>query len=195
MTEPTSKPIANPSWIVRLFRPLGYLWLWAFGWRLEGEMPDQKKFIIVAAPHTSNWDLPNLLAAGLHFGLRVHWMGKQSIFKWPFAGLMKWLGGVPVDRSRSNNAVAQMAEEFRKRESFHLVIPPSGTRTQSMAKWRTGFYYIAHEAQVPLVFGFMDYKNKAVGIKGMMHTTGDYAADLAKIQAIYAPIQGKNPHL
>jgi 1-acyl-sn-glycerol-3-phosphate acyltransferase len=192
MPAPTSRPISNPSWIVRVFRPLAYLWLWATGWRLEGEMPDLPKFIIVAAPHTSNWDLPNVLAAGLHFGLRIHWMGKQSIFKWPFGGFMRWLGGIAIDRSKSNNAVAQMIDEFNQRETLYLVISPAGTRTQSM-DWKSGFYHIAHGANVPLVFGFMDYKNKAVGIKGMMRTTGDYAADLARIQAVYKDIEGKNP--
>jgi 1-acyl-sn-glycerol-3-phosphate acyltransferase len=193
MHAPTSKPISNPSWIVRVFRPLAYLWLWATGWRLEGDMPDLPKFIIIAAPHTSNWDLPNVLAAGLHFGLRIHWMGKQSIFKWPFGGLMRWLGGIAIDRSKSNNAVAQMVEEFRTRETLYLVISPAGTRTQSL-EWKSGFYHIAHGANVPLVFGFMDYKNKATGIKGMMETTGDYEADLARIQAVYKDIQGKNPN-
>jgi 1-acyl-sn-glycerol-3-phosphate acyltransferase len=192
-SAPTSKPIANPSWIVRLFRPIAYLWLWATGWRLEGEVPDLPKFVLVAAPHTSNWDLPNVLAAGLHFGLRIHWMGKTSIFKWPFGGLMRWLGGIAVDRSRSNNAVTQMAEEFAKRDTLYLTIAPAGTRTQAL-EWKTGFYHIAHQAKVPLVFGFMDYKNKSVGIKGMMHTTGDFESDLAKIKAVYADIQGKNPH-
>lgn len=190
---PASKAIDNPSWIVRLFRPLGYFWLWATGWTLAGEMPNLPKFIIVAAPHTSNWDLPNVLAAGLHFGLRVHWMGKTSIFRWPFGGLMRWLGGLPVDRSTSNNAVTQMANEFARRETLYLVIAPAGTRTQAL-EWKSGFYHIAHLAKVPLVFGFMDYKTKTVGVMGMMETSGDYAADLAKIKAIYADIQGKNPN-
>jgi 1-acyl-sn-glycerol-3-phosphate acyltransferase len=192
MPDTTSRPISNPSWIVRVFRPLAHLWLWATGWRLEGEMPDLPKFIIVAAPHTSNWDLPNVLAAGLHFGLRIHWMGKQSIFKAPFGGLMRWLGGISIDRSKSNNVVQQMIEEFERRETLYLVVSPAGTRTQSL-EWKSGFYHIAHGAKVPLVFGFMDYKNKAVGIKGMMHTSGDYGADLARIQAVYKDIQGKNP--
>ena len=104
--------LPKPSLAVRVFRPLARLWLRITGWHIEGEMPKDPKFIIVAAPHSSNWDLPHVLAAGLEFGVRVHWMGKDSLFKWPYAGFMRWLGGIPVDRSKANNAVAQMIERF-----------------------------------------------------------------------------------
>ena len=95
----------STSFAVRLFRPLAYLWLWGSGFRVEGAMPDLPKFLIVAAPHTTNWDLPYTLAAGLHYGLRVHWLGKTSIFRWPFGGVMRWLGGVAIERGKSTNAV------------------------------------------------------------------------------------------
>ena len=139
-----AEPLApiNPSLAVRLFRPLGRLWLRANGWRIEGEMPNLPKFIIVGAPHTSNWDLPYTLAAGLHYGVRVHWMGKDSIFKWPYGGLMHWLGGIPVDRSKPNNAVAQMVEKFAASDRLVVVIPPEGTRGK-ITRWKTGFYHIA----------------------------------------------------
>ena len=167
----------DPVW--RILRPLGRLWLSAFGWRMEGAPPDVDKFIIVAAPHTSNWDLPFLLAAGLQYDLRVHWMGKTSIFKWPFAGLMRWLGGVPVDRSKSSNAVQQMVDHFAETERLALVIAPAGTRTQAL-DWKSGFYHIAHQAKVPLALGFLDYKNKTAGFKSTFYPTGDYQADLPK---------------
>lgn len=187
-----SAPI-TPSLAVRLFRPLAEGWLKATGWHIEGEMPNLPKFIIVGAPHTSNWDLPYTLAAGIHYGVRVHWMGKDSIFKWPFAGLMRWLGGIPVDRSKANNAVAQMVDTFARRDKLILVIPPEGTRGK-VTRWKTGFYHIAVGAGIPLALGFLDYKRKAAGIARVFHPTGNFEADLAEIQAFYATVTPKHPN-
>ena len=187
MSESAAAPTSTPSIAVRLLRPIGKLWLWAGGWKVAGEMPDLPKFIIVAAPHKTNWDLPNALAAGLHYGLRIHWMGKDSLFKWPFGGVMRRLGGIPIDRSKSNNVVAQMVETFDSADRLILVIPPEGTRGE-VARWKSGFYHIAHGAKVPLVLAFIDYKRREVGVAQMFHTTGDYDTDLAKIQAVYAAI-------
>jgi len=183
----------QPSFTVRLLRPLGRLWLKATGWHIEGEMPDLPKFIIVGAPHTSNWDLPYTLAAAVHYGVRAHWMGKDSIFKWPMGGLMRWLGGIPVDRSQSNNAVAQMIEKFAASDRLVLVIPPEGTRGK-ITRWKTGFYHIAVGAKIPLALGFLDYKRKAAGIAKVFHPTGNFEADLAAIQAFYATVTPKHPN-
>ena len=155
--------------------------------RIAGELPDLPKFVLIGAPHTSNWDLPNALAAGLHYGVGIHWMGKDSIFKWPFGGLMRWMGGIPVDRSKRNNAVTQMVEIFNAAEELIVVIPPEGTRSE-VERWKSGFYHIAVGAKVPIVMAFMDYNRREVGIKGVFYPTGDYDADVAKIQAVYAPI-------
>ena len=187
MSESAAAPTSTPSIAVRLLRPIGKLWLWAGGWKVAGDMPDLPKFIIVAAPHKTNWDLPNALAAGLHYGLRIHWMGKDSLFKWPFGGVMRRLGGIPIDRSKSNNVVAQMVETFDKAERLIVVIPPEGTRGDA-ARWKSGFYHIAHGAKIPLVLAFIDYKRREVGVAQLFHTTGDYDTDLAKIQAVYAAI-------
>lgn len=189
----TAPPPAEPSLAVRLLRPLGRLWLTANGWHIEGEMPDLPKFIIVGAPHTSNWDLPFTLAAGLHYGLRVHWMGKDTIFKWPFAGLMRWLGGIPIDRSKANNAVAQMVDRFKSSDRLVLVIPPEGTRGK-VERWKTGFYHIAVGAGIPLALGFLDYRRKAAGIAKVYYPTGNLEADLAEIQAFYATVTPKHPN-
>ena len=190
-----AEPLApiNPSLAVRLFRPLGRLWLRANGWRIEGEMPNLPKFIIVGAPHTSNWDLPYTLAAGLHYGVRVHWMGKDSIFKWPYGGLMHWLGGIPVDRSKPNNAVAQMVEKFAASDRLVVVIPPEGTRGK-ITRWKTGFYHIAVGAGIPLALGFLDYKRRAAGIARLYYPTGNFEADLAEIQAFYATVTPRHPN-
>jgi len=155
--------------------------------KIVGEMPDLPKFVLIGAPHTTNWDLPNTLAAGLHYGVGVHWMGKDGIFKWPFGGLMRWLGGIPVDRSKRNNAVEQMVAYFDAHDELIVVIPPEGTRSH-VDRWKSGFYHIATGARVPIVMAFMDYKAREVGIKGVFYPTGDYEADLAQIQAVYAPM-------
>jgi 1-acyl-sn-glycerol-3-phosphate acyltransferase len=179
--------------IVRfLCRPLAELWLWAGGWSIVGEMPDLPKFVIVAAPHKTNWDLPNALAAGLHFGVRIQWMGKNSLFKWPFNSFMRWLGGIPVDRSKSNNAVSQMVEKFSAARELAVVIPPEGTRGE-VTRWKSGFYYIAHGAKVPLVLAFIDYRQRKVGIAEVFHPTGNYETDLAAIQEIYASLAAPVP--
>ena len=187
---PVSAGRASASLFVRVLRPLGHAWLRAGGWTVVGEMPDLPKFIIVAAPHKTNWDLPNALAVGLHYGLRINWMGKDSLFKWPFGGFMRWLGGISIDRSKTNNAVAQMVDAFAAADQLVVVIPPEGTRGD-VERWKSGFYHIAHGAQVPLVLAFIDYANRRVGVAQMFHTTGDFDGDLARIQAAYAPMMPK----
>ena len=177
----------RPSLVVRLLRPVAHLWLWAVNMRVEGQMPDLAKFVIVAAPHKTNWDLPNALAAGLHYGIRIHWLGKASLFKWPFGGLMRWLGGISVDRSKSNNLVASVVETFAAADRLILVIPPEGTRSD-VARWKSGFYHIAVGAKVPVVLTFVDYNSRKIGIAQVFRPTGDYEADLAIIQAVYAPM-------
>jgi 1-acyl-sn-glycerol-3-phosphate acyltransferase len=187
MLKFADKRRSQPSLILRLLRPLGRVWLWAVGMRVIGRMPDLDKFVIVAAPHKTNWDLPNALAAGLHYGIRIHWMGKDSLFRWPFGGVMRWLGGISVDRSRRNNAVQHLVDTFHAADALVVVIPPEGTRS-AVTRWKSGFYHIAHGAQVPLVLAFVDYERREIGVKTVFYTTGDYDADLARIQAIYEPI-------
>lgn len=187
MPSTTVTHSASPSRAVRLFRPLGYAWLKLTRFKVIGDMPTAQKFVIVANPHTTNWDLPYTLAAGLHYGVRVNWMGKTSIFKWPFGGLMRWLGGIAVDRSKSTNAVAAMVDTFATSDRMALVIAPAGTRSTT-APWKSGFYHIAHGAGVPLVLAFINYQSRTLGIAGTLQPSGDYEADLAAIQAIYAKV-------
>jgi 1-acyl-sn-glycerol-3-phosphate acyltransferase len=177
-------PAKATSWTVRAFRPLAYVWLWATGFRVQGALPDLPKYVIIAVPHTTNWDLPHALAAGLHYGVRVHWMGKSSIFRWPFGGFMRWLGGLSVARGQSTNAVTGMIATIAAADRLALVIAPSGTRSATVP-WKSGFYHIAYGARVPIVLAFIDYQRKAVGIAGVFNPSGDYAADLPKIQAMY----------
>lgn len=162
------------------------------GWRAEQETPVPRKCVIIAAPHTSNWDFPYFFGLTNTLGFRSHWVGKASLFRWPLAGLMKQLGGIPVDRSRSQNLVETMIAEFARRDDFILTIPPEGTRG-AVRQWRTGFYYIALGAGVPLVCGLMDYGRKVGGLGPAFMPTGDYAADMKKVAEFYFRVTPKFP--
>ena len=193
MLVPKGGPRPAPSTIGgKLFRTMGKLWMKVMGWNFEGEFPADKKFVLIGAPHTSNWDLPHLLATASQMGIKVHWLGKDAIFKPPFAGLMRKLGGIPIDRSKASGAVGQTIEIFGERDEFYLVVPPEGTRSK-VKYWKSGFYHIAHGAGVPIVLGFMDYRRKVAGVGPSIRTTGDYDADLKVIKAFYATVEGKHP--
>jgi 1-acyl-sn-glycerol-3-phosphate acyltransferase len=168
--------------------------LWAYaraGWQAEGHVPEGKKFVVIAAPHTSNWDLPFMLGVAYTYRIKLRWMGKASLFKPPFGWLMSALGGIPIDRSKANDVVSQMVDIYTAADTLAVAIPPEGTRSK-VRKWKTGFYNIAHGANVPIALGFLDYKRKVGGIGGVFTTTGDYAADLDEIKAFYAGVTGKN---
>lgn len=162
------------------------------GWRTEGKLPDNPKYVVIAAPHTTNWDLPITLALALTFKIGFYWMGKDTIFKRPFRGIMKFLGGIPIDRSKSNNVVEQSIEAFRENKELVMVIPPEGTRG-SVKYWKTGFYYIAKGANVPIAMGFLDYKRKVGGFGPVFQPTGDINVDMVEIKYFYAGISGKYP--
>jgi len=176
-----------------LLRGLSLAILKVTGWKVEGALPpDAPKCVMIAAPHTSNWDLPNTLMAAFALRLHIYWMGKESIFKPPFRHLMMWLGGIPVNRDRANNLVAASAQAIVDADQpLQLVVPPEGTR-QKTRYWKTGFYYIALSAKVPIVLAYMDYKRKISGLGPLFHPSGDIEADMVKIKAFYAAFTGKN---
>ena len=183
-----STPVVNT-----LLRALSLSYLKLAGWKVEGTLPDNaRKSVLIAAPHTSNWDLPYTLMVGFALHLNLYWMGKASLFGPPFGAVMRWLGGIAVDRSQSTNLVAASAKALRDAEgSVHLVIPPEGTRSQTR-HWKTGFYWIAHEAGVPIVLAYMDYPRKLSGLGPVFTPTGDIEADMLQIKAYYAQYKGKN---
>ena len=163
------------------------------GWTIEGSLPAHAaKSVLIAAPHTSNWDLPYTLMLAFSLHLRVYWMGKQSLFRAPFGGVMRWLGGIPVNREQSSNLVASSAQAMRAAKGpMQLIVPPEGTRGKTR-HWKTGFYFIAQEAGVPIVLAFVDYGRKVGGLGPVFEPTGDLERDMADIKAFYAPIKGKN---
>jgi 1-acyl-sn-glycerol-3-phosphate acyltransferase len=161
------------------------------GWTVEGVAPPLRKFVIIAAPHTSNWDFVYFLGAADALNVDLSFMGKASLFRWPFDKMMRDLGGVPVDRSKSGDTVQAMVNAFAARDEFMLTIAPEGTRGKAR-QWKTGFYNIALKAGVPLVLGFIDYDRKIIGLGPTMTPSGDYEADLARLIDFYRPYAGKH---
>lgn len=163
------------------------------GWRIEGSLPPEaSKSVFIAAPHTSNWDLPYTLMVAFALRLNVYWMGKSSIFRWPFGLVMRWLGGIAVNRDQSTNLVAASAQAIANADGpLQLIVPPEGTRSKARY-WKSGFYYIALQAKVPIVMAYMDYAEKRSGLGPLFEPTGDFEKDMVAIKAFYAPIKGKN---
>ena len=176
-----------------LLRAASVAFLRVTGWKVHGALaPEARKSVFIAAPHTSNWDLPYTLMVAFALGLDIRWMGKASLFRWPFGGFMRWLGGIAVDRSRSNDLVAASALALTEAPgAMQLIVPPEGTRGKTRY-WKTGFYYIATAARVPIVMAYMDYERKVSGLGPIFMPTGVIAADMARIKAFYAPFKGRN---
>jgi 1-acyl-sn-glycerol-3-phosphate acyltransferase len=163
-----------------------------FVWRAEGSLADCPKCVVVVAPHTSNWDFPVLMLIKVALRLKVRWMGKHTLFRPPFGWIMRWLGGLPIDRSARNNMVEQAVESFRTHDRLLLAIPPEGTRKRA-PYWRSGFYHIALGAQVPIALAYADYRRKVGGIGHIFVPSGDVDADMAIIRDFYSGIVGKRP--
>ena len=183
-------PVVNTA-----MRGLSRAGLRMMGWRTEGLTPEQiaayPKFVLIAAPHTSNWDFPITLMVCFVLRMNVYWMAKASLFAWPIGWLSRWLGGIAIDRSASNNTVQNTIDAFAAREKLAVIVAPEGTRGK-VTHWKTGFYHMAHGAGVPIALAYLDFKHKAGGIGRMFQTTGDIAADMAEIQQFYSGITGKN---
>lgn len=162
------------------------------GWKAEGVVPEPRRFVIIAAPHTSNWDFVYYLGLTQELGLDTRFMAKTELFRWPLGPFIRAMGGVPVDRNKGGNYVQAMVDEFARRRDFVLTIAPEGTRG-AVRRWRTGFYQIALQAKVPIMVGFMDYRRKVGGLGPTIIPTGDYAADMAPIEAFYRSVTPRHP--
>ena len=155
------------------------------GWRVIGDMPhDIKKYVIIVAPHTSNWDFIIGVLVRCTLGFKSMYLGKKELFRPPFGWLFRKLGGYPVDRSKKANVTDQVVDYYNSHEAFAIAVAPEGTR-KKVAKWRTGFYFIAYKAGVPIVPAVIDRKHKKVTIHPPFWPTGDLDADLPKLQACY----------
>lgn len=165
-----------------------------FGWQLIEPPQSPARAVLVGYPHTSNWDGVLALLVKLALGLDAHWVGKDSLFRWPLGGMFRRLGGIPIDRSARNGFVAAMAGQFAVRREFLLVIAPEGTRSLTQG-WKSGFYRIALAAEVPVALAFVDYARREAGILTYLTMTGVPATDIAAIAAHYEGRQGKYPAL
>ncbi|MEM7492288.1 MAG: 1-acyl-sn-glycerol-3-phosphate acyltransferase [Pseudomonadota bacterium] len=155
------------------------------GWQVLGQAPSEKKLVIIAAPHETNWDLTQMLGIAFYYRIPVRWMGKHTLGEGPFGWLMRWWGLLPVNRHSSTNLVDQVAEAFEDADEMAVVIAPEGTRSDVKA-WKTGFYNIASKAKVPIALGFIDYERKYGGIDDVLIPSGDYEADMEIAAAYYS---------
>jgi 1-acyl-sn-glycerol-3-phosphate acyltransferase len=171
---------------------LGRALLGALGWRVEGESQLPPKFVLVAAPHTSSWDLPLMLACSYVMRTPLSWMGKKELFRGPFGWFLRALGGIPVDRGVRHDTVRWAADLFAARDRLVLAIPAEATRGK-VDYWKSGFYHIARGASVPVGLGYLDFARKTTGVGRFVSPTGDVRADMDQIRAFYADIQAKYP--
>jgi len=184
--------IFNTPILSSLLRLACIVFLKILGWKIKGELPVENRFVMIAHPHTSNFDLPLMLSVSFVFGLKLHWIGKDELFNGVFGGFMRWMGGLPIVRSGQQDEVERIAGYFAEREKMALAIVPAGTRSKTKG-WRTGFYWIAVEADVPILLSFLDFGTKTTGVGPLIQPSGDLDADLAEIQAFYAGMTGKYP--
>lgn len=162
------------------------------GWRIEGELPNTRQAIIPVAPHTSNWDFFVGVFVMLALGLKLSYLGKHTIFRFPVNGLLRWLGGIPVDRRSAQGVVGQMVTEFQQRDQLILALAPEGTR-KKVTDWKKGFLHIAKATQVPVIPVGMDFSRKVIDIRPPMLITGEIDAELARVKQSIARAVGKNP--
>jgi 1-acyl-sn-glycerol-3-phosphate acyltransferase len=171
---------------------LSSLILKLLGWRTSADFPDVKKYVIVAAPHTSNWDFPLGILAAKALKLKAHWIGKHTIFRWPFGWFFRAIGGTPVNRDSSQDLIKQIAEAFNRSDQFVLALAPDGTRSKA-DHWKTGFWHIAKAAKVPIALAYLDFGNKKVGLGGTFYPSDDIEKDFELIREFFKGHRGKNP--
>lgn len=181
-----SNPIFTPP-----LRVVSRIFLKVAGWRCDSERPEAEKYVAVMAPHTSNWDFLYFIAAALVYRLDLKWIGKHTLFKGLMGPCMRWLGGVAVDRNKSTGAVSDAVDFLKRNTSAAVAIAPEGTR-KSVKNWKTGFYRIAVEAEVPILLSFLDYKTKTAGLGPLITPTEDMEGDLKGMREFYEPYEGKN---
>jgi 1-acyl-sn-glycerol-3-phosphate acyltransferase len=186
------KTIFNTPVLSKLFHYGSILMFRLAGWRVEGTLPDLPKYIIIGAPHTSNWDF--ILFLGVIFRLRanVRFMGKAELFKKPIGWFFRWSGGIPVDRSKSSGLVEQMVDACNQSEKFILTIAPEGTR-HGVKEWKRGFYHIAKSTGIPIVMAKVDGRHKTMRVGEIFYPTGDMEADMKAIKDAFKGLAGINP--
>lgn len=163
------------------------------GWKIIGEIPkDIPKCVVAVAPHTSMWDFILGRLAFWQLGLKTYFLIKKEVFFWPLGPIVKWLGGIPVDRQKKGNLVDQVAALFDQSDSLYIAITPEGTRNK-VTQWKRGYYYIALKANVPIALGILDYKNKTGGVAKIIVPTGDFNEDSKLVESVYRGVGARHP--
>ena len=173
-------------------RLVGRFLLWLGGWRASGDPPPVDKYVLIAAPHTTNWDGYWMIALMFYYDLPIHWLGKHTLFEGPLGWLFRWTGGVPVDRRSSNDVVSQLTARFSEYDRIAITLAPEGSRSRR-EHWKSGFYHLAKQAKVPIALGFLDYNRCEGGFGGLLWPSDDVKADMDVIRAFYAQKSGRNP--
>jgi len=189
-----SKLIYDNAFFCGFARVICKFFLKLVGWRVVGQIPEENKYVGIAVPHTSNWDFPFFLSLAMHFKMRVRFLGKASLFRGKTGRLFKYLGGIPVNRKSPNvsDVVDQVVKKFNQMDSLQLGIAPEGTRSK-VETWKTGFYRIAVDANVPILLAYLDKSKKEIGFGPLFYPTGDMDADIKEIQSFYVGKVGLKP--
>jgi len=177
----------------RISTLIGRLILAGLGWRVEGNVPDQAKFVIAWGPHTSYWDWLICIATLVAMRLNISWMAASELFWWPLGPFLRWLGGVPIDRSAHHGVVDEMIRQFTENQGFILSIAPEGTRSR-VQKWKTGFYYIARGASVPITLLSLDYAKKVIAIGPFFNANPDADSDILQIRRHLKGVTARYPN-
>lgn len=164
------------------------------GWKIINDFPKLKKYVIIAAPHTSWQDFPIAILAKFVKGAKVNYVGKASLFKWPYGFIFRWLGGAPVDRTKNTKLVDSIVDVFNSKEEFVLGMSPEGTR-RKVDTWKTGFYYIAKGADVPIVMATLDFPKKEIKISEPYYLTNNKEDDMKHFKSYFKGVIGKHPEL
>ncbi len=178
--------------VLRTFlRIISLILLKTLRWKAVGTLPKQNKYIIIVAPHTSNWDVFYGFILAFNLKIDARFLAKKELFRWPFAPIIRWLGGIATDRSSHSNIVDKIVKIFNENEKFVLAIAPEGTR-HKVDYWKSGFYHIAKEANIPIVLAFIDYGTKTGGAGPLLYPSADINKDIITIRNFYLNKKGKN---
>lgn len=179
--------------VIHIIQGFAILLTKILGWKRIGKKPLLNKYVLIAAPHTSNWDMFYGFLNVFASRNKIFFMAKHTLFKGPFRPILKWLGGIPIDRRSSHHIVASAIDEFKNNDNLVITVPPEGTRSK-IKYWKSGFYHIANNANVPILLGFLDYNRKEMGYGPLFMTTGEIEKDMKKIYDFYKNIRGRYPY-
>ena len=191
----TSPPLPGyPRRGGRVFPALARAILRLAGWRIDGALPSLPRFVLIVAPHTSNWDFIVGILAMFALDLRASWLGKHTIFRFPLGPILRWMGGEPIDRSAAKGTVGMAIEYFHARPRWVLALSPEGTRRR-VDHWKTGFYRIAAGAGVPIVPVALDYRRRMVAVLAPLVPGPDEEAEVARVRGLFSPAMARRPEL